>query len=763
MSIDIQKWKNEAHENAAKTVANMLQHPDSLDKVEQWRRRYMRNKASAEARLKTAVQSQLDGVRTGLYQLHSALQEIKEIKQSMIEVDSMCKNVRSLADDLQVVRECQRHQSQNSKACEHLNLIFTVPENVKKTEALISEGKLLLAHKCLSDLEATRDELLFEVHKMSQQEEGPKPEDKKPLYQYFDAVRKLSDSVGKQCWVVLGRVLSTVRSDPAQLVTALRIVEREQRADKRAKEKEESMGFSVPGRPKNWRDKAFKVLEESVSNRFESLDMELQARVDDKMWLVKHLERTRQRVLDDLIIVKNLCQDCFPPSYNIFDRFIRMYHLALSTMLERFVMEERLDSNECISLLTWIREYKGTELMMHPDLEIDVEFLGPLLSPKVEQELMESYLTTTTKNMTEWMSKLAETDLKDWNSDAPPETDLEGFYNTSLPVFLFKMIDQHLQVAAKAGEGIKLQILDICLESVQGFQREYRSLIRGYKSKHFEDRSQPFRFVDYMVAIVNNCKACMDFTDQLKERLIVELGRAAFGEDRQRSFKSVVDFFERIGEESAGYLLEEVFLDLETLFGQIMTPTWVPSSEAVDTIVVTIEDYYNDFLHMTGRFFDYLMTEALKRVILEYVRAMLNKRIAFKDYEGRRDAAKKITEESKKIEKLFKKLAKANLEPEKLCSVLPTLAEVIKLRDTSMMALEISGIANKYPDFKSDHALALLLMRGDVTRADARQLIMETPLEDRQDPTDDESSTFFSQIIVPPSLLDKLETVMKKK
>ena len=28
----------------------------------------------------------------------------------------------------------------------------------------------------LSDLEATRDELLFEVHKMSQEEEGPKPD-----------------------------------------------------------------------------------------------------------------------------------------------------------------------------------------------------------------------------------------------------------------------------------------------------------------------------------------------------------------------------------------------------------------------------------------------------------------------------------------------------------------------------------------------------------------------------------------------------------
>lgn len=766
MSFEIQKWKAEAHENAAKTVANMLQHPDSLDKVEQWRRRYMRNKASAEARLKTAVQSQLDGVRTGLHQLHGALQDIKEIKKSMNEVDSMCKNVEYLADELQTVRDCQLHQSRISKACEHLNLIFTVPDSVKKTEALINEGKLLLAHKCLSDLEATRDELLLEVHKMAQEEEGPKP-DKTPLYQYFDVVKKLSDSLGKQCWVVLGRVLSTVRSDPAQLVTALRIVERETRADKRAEEKKTNMGFSVPGRPKKWRDKAFKVLEESVSNRFESLDMELQDRMDDKMWLVKHLERTRKLVLDDLIVVKNLCQVCFPPSYDIFDRYIKMYHKALSVMLERFVLEERLDSNECISLLTWIKEYKGTDLMMHPELQIDVGFLGPLLSPKVEQELLDTYLTTTKNNMMEWMARLAETDLQDWNRDAPPETDMDGFYNTSLPVFLFKMVDQNLQVAAKAGEEIKLQILDICLESMQGFQREYRGQIRAFKSKHFEDRMQPVRFVEYIVAIVNNCKACMDFTDQLKERLVAELGRATFGEDKQRSFKSVVDCFAQIGEESAGYLLDEAFLDLEPFFSQIMTPAWIPSPEAVDTIIVTIEDYYNDFLHLKDKFFDNLMEQALKKVLLEYVRAMLNKRITFKDYEGRRDAAKKITEESKKIEKLFKKLAKANLQSETQCSVLSTLAEVIKLRDTSMMALEISGIANKHPDFKSDHALALLLMRGDLTRTEARQLIMETPLEGRQDTSADDPAAFFTQIIVPPSVLDKLETLretmMKKK
>ena len=41
---------------------------------------------------------------------------------------------------------------------------------------------------------------------------------------------------GKQIWVVLQRALTTVRKEPAQLVTALRIIEREERADQFVKQ-----------------------------------------------------------------------------------------------------------------------------------------------------------------------------------------------------------------------------------------------------------------------------------------------------------------------------------------------------------------------------------------------------------------------------------------------------------------------------------------------------------------------------------------------
>ena len=49
--------------------------------MEQYKRRVSRKKASVEAMLKSAMQSQLDGVRVGLNQLQAALQDIKEIKE----------------------------------------------------------------------------------------------------------------------------------------------------------------------------------------------------------------------------------------------------------------------------------------------------------------------------------------------------------------------------------------------------------------------------------------------------------------------------------------------------------------------------------------------------------------------------------------------------------------------------------------------------------------------------------------------------------
>ena len=73
----------EAQKRAIKNVARMLQRPDQLEKVDQFHKEFERKRMGNESRLKTAVQSQLEGVKTGIEQLSLALRNVREVKTRM--------------------------------------------------------------------------------------------------------------------------------------------------------------------------------------------------------------------------------------------------------------------------------------------------------------------------------------------------------------------------------------------------------------------------------------------------------------------------------------------------------------------------------------------------------------------------------------------------------------------------------------------------------------------------------------------------------
>ncbi|KAK3912373.1 Exocyst complex component 3 [Frankliniella fusca] len=736
------KLEAEARATATKHVINMLQRPGQLEKVEQYKRRVSRKKASVEAMLKTAMQSQLDGVRVGLDQLQVSLSEIKDIKESLKTMDQLFCEVPALCENLQDVKEENSRHSQYVTAMENLKHIFTVPECVEKTKQWISEGDLLHARQSLTDLENSRDDLLWELHKSPNQSAA----DCVLLAAYFEDVEELSSLLEKQVRVVLGRTLNTVRKEPTIIVTALRIVEWQEMQDEFAAQREKQSGFKPPGRPKHWRKMAMEVLERSVSQRIEGTHVDER---DTKMWLVRYLELTRQLILEDLRVVKTLCEPCFPPSWNIVEKYVEMYHTCLSRHLEELV-QSGLEGNEMVSMLAWTTNtYSGPELMQHPELNFDTSHLGPLLSESAVNSLQEKYLKVMENNYQEWMRKTLEAEQADWRAGVAPEGgETDGFFHTSAPVIIFQMIDQNLVVTKIISQELTHRALLLSMDQVAQYGHRYRDAIITFKTRHFEDRSLVPFFTHYMITIVNNCLRFVELAQSLKAQY---WRPGVHDRDSATKLDLLLTTFQKLRNEAAQFLLDEAFLDLDLHFKEIATPKWLTSSIPVDTICVTLEDYFQDYVHLCEKNFELVITEAQNSVARRYLTALLQRKLSLKELDQRRKLAKKVTDEADQLKALFRRVAPKVQADDSPLDALKILVEVIRSEDAEMLSLDLITVIEKYPDITEDHLSRFLSLRGDITRQDIKEKLADVMKNDSQSRKKRLTSppSIFSQIICP--------------
>ncbi|XP_047989697.1 exocyst complex component 3 isoform X2 [Leguminivora glycinivorella] len=738
--------EEEAKAAAEKMVINMMQRPGQLEKVEQYKKRITHKKASIEAQLKSAVQGKLDGVSVGLKQLQECLDDVQQISVKMDELEELLKGVPPLVASLQAVREEDSRHSQYVTAMDSLKHIFTVPDSVAKAMQWIGEGKLLHAHQCLNDLENSRDDLLYELHRLPNQSSH----DKIMLKAYFEDVEMVSNSLEKQIKLILARTLNTVRKEPTVIVTALRIIEREEKRDKMALEQQNQTGFMPPGRPKNWRTVAFEELERAVAQRTEGTRVD--EREDNKLWLVKYLELTRQLILEDLRVVKTLCVPCFPPHYDIVNKYVNMYHTCLSSSLQG-VVDSGLEGNEYVTLLSWVlNTYPGTELMGSPELNIDVSTLPPLLSEESLQDLCDEYLQKMESNYMEWMEKTLESERAEWNGDRAPEVEPHSnAYHTHAPVIIFQMIDQNLQVTQTISKEITFKALMLSIEQVTRYGNMYREGVLQFKNTHFSDRSRCAYFTHHMITIVNNSEQMVRLAQQTQAR---HWPPGRHDAPAERKFDTLLDTFQKLRDEAARFLLDEAFLDLEVHFDDLFSSKWLPSSIPVDTICVTLEDYFQDYNHLREKNFEYVINEAQNLVYKKYITAMLSKKVTFKTVEEAQQAATKIVKEANQIRSFFRRIGAEGVNVDWPFEVISSLAEVLRCQDIEMLSLDLHGVLDKCPNMTEEQLVRLLSLRGDVPRAHVRETASHV-LSTRAKPRASTMHDFFKDITFSDRLLER--------
>lgn len=708
--MDIDQLGKDAKMAATKYFINTLKKPGQLEKVEQMKNRISRKKTSTEAMLKTAMQSQLDGVTTGMKQLEEALSDISHVKTRLKLTKESFLHVPSLGYKLLDVRTKHLQHSQYLTANENMKHLFTVPESIEKTKLWINDGKFLHAHQCLIDLENSRDDLLFEVHKLPNQA----PSDKILLKAYFEDVDVMSKMLEKQIKLVLSRTLNTVRKEPMVIVTVLRIIEREEHADVFALQRQKQSGFLPPGRPKKWKELAFDVLRKSVDQRIEGTLVN--ERSDNKMWLVTYLELCRQLILEDLQVVKTLCVPCFPPKYDIFDKFVNMYHSSLSANLEE-IISNGLEGNEYVTIISWVTNtYSGVELMKHPELNIDIAKVGLLLKTSIIHDLQTKYLDYIKSNYKEWMLKTLDTEKNDWYTGASHEVCPDGCFHTAAPVIIFQMIDQNLQVTKTISEHLTHKALLLSIDSVSLYGMSYKEAVVEFKKKHFEDRSKVPFFTHCIITVLNNCLQFIELALEMKQHY----WSSDFKDQSSSAYEKLVKTFQNLRDEAAQFLLEEAFLDLDSHFQELITSKWLTSFISIETICVTLEDYFQDYIHLKPKNFEYIILEAEDIIVRRYIMAILQKKLNFKTYNDRRAAADKMTNEVERLKSFFERVAPLVSSDNSPFDSVVKLSEVLKSEDSDILSLDLHTLVNEYPDITEDQLIRLLSLRGDLSKSEIR-------------------------------------------
>lgn len=674
-------------------------------------------------KLRRMYNEQLNSAQESIQEMESAIKELNKVKESLDAVEKETREVTMLATKLKAIRDESYRHSQLATTKENFKHIFDVKPNVKKTREYINQGKLLLAHQHLVELESSRYALLFELHRSP----SSNPSDKMTLKDYFSDVDKLSNELGRQIWLIIRRTLNCVCRDPQTLVSALRVIEREEKADESAVNRHQTTGFMPPGRPKQWRKRVFDILEEAVADRISGNQFE--ERTENKHWLVRHLEVTRLMMLEDLRVVKVACVQCFPPSYNIAHELLKLYHKCLRSHL--LDLSHHLDGNEYVHLLSWVQAYPGKDLLKHPNLNIDInqEGLEPLLPEAKKQELTDKYFATIEKNYREWMSNTINREERDWSSSELPEMDNDGHYHTTTPVFIFQMIDQHLKVAETVNQSLQDRILSLSMDQLSIFAQQYKDTIDKYCKIHFSDRRRYKFFTPYMVAITNNCSRI--------EQLFLDI---------EKSRSVAVNAFRTLRDEALDKLLEELFLDVGKEINQIGSQDWMDGKvSCIENICLTLDDYFEDYKHLRKDNRKLLLRKLAHRMARDYTKAILMKKINLGNQRQRQLFSEKFFREGERLEsKITPDLVGTEQSPFK---PLKAMKEFLSLRDPDLLTLEVQNLKRCYPDMSEGHLAALLSMTEIIPRRDCLKEAKRM-LEAVAD-NDQEGSTIFSDIQLP--------------
>ncbi|XP_040109317.1 exocyst complex component 3-like protein isoform X3 [Oryx dammah] len=647
---------------ALKWASGIFYRPEQLARLGQYRSREVQRTCSLEARIKSVVQSYLEGVKTGVWQLAQALEAVRGAREALGQARGLLQDMAEAAQTLEPLREQVVQHKQLQALSQLLPRLRAVPAAVAHTQTLIDAQRLLEAYVSLRELEQLQEETCAPLGGL----ELP----------VFEGLGPLAEALGQAVEAAAGAAGQLAREDPALLVAAVRVAE-----------VDAGRTTSLEQAPRDWRQRCLRALQQGLERVHFGTSLQ-----PGPGALAKWLEALRVALPAELAMAEALVAPCCPPHYKVVQLWAHTLHDGLRRCLQQLLEGPELEEADTFTLLHWaLHVYQGPEMMGSLELgpEADVSDLEPLLTLENIEQLEATFVAKVQAKVAQWLQKALDGEVVEWGREQEPDTDLSGFYHSPLPAIVLQILEENIRVTRMVSVSLQQRVHGMALSELSTFLRSFSDALIRFSRDHLGGEAMVPHYVPYLLATLNHQLALSSSVSVLQPEWVVPGVLAPVEAELDKLQKRICRL-----------VLEALLAELQPLFAALPSRRWLSSPELLDDVCERTALFCQNFRHVRNPAVQLLLVEAERTVVLQYLSALMQGRLVCRGADERTQAAERLQHDAAQLQELFLGLG---LEESVQCApVLLALKELLNLRDPTLLGLEVAGLRQQFPDMRCE-------------------------------------------------------------
>ncbi|XP_068766646.1 exocyst complex component 3-like protein 2, partial [Struthio camelus] len=531
-------------------------------------------------------------------------------------------------------------------------------------------------------------------------------------------VALLYEALLAQLWAVVAEAVVAGRPYPP-LRGAVRVLEQEEAADRRRP--------PAPGRPRALRRRWQEAVGRAAGERLAAVASGTAGA------LTARLAALGARLAGDMGAVRRHVAPAYPSAFGALGVYARAYHRALAQQLAALARRP-LPAPDLYALLDWHANGYPREVLGDPEVGalLQAQELGPLLDPETQRGLESSCIAAVKAKVEAAVAQELQLSEDTWAEEATSD-ELEEGLATRVIGLLRAHAERAPQITPEFGMEMAHSLLGVLVAFLHSFQRKAERFLEAPGDAAPADGAG-----GRAIALVNCCPPFRAFVERL-----AQFGHSESEEPRRQAHATL----DKVTRLCNHVLTQRLFEDLKPYFHKLMKRKWLTSSEAFDTIVLLITSFAQKLRPLRPEPYQVLVNEVHRRVLIEYVRPLLQARLVCTSAKMRARVAARLGDEARQLRELFGRLDSASPW---LDSAVPRLRELLVLEDTASLQMEVAVLVRDFPDVRRKHVAAVLDVRGLRSQA-ARQEILAVVKDLEQgegEPALPRERAFFSEIAV---------------